>query len=528
LDTLVKQSRGRSPNSVGSPTLGQVLGHAFGRHAASDCIVWEGGAATYQETAARVAATAAWLQSRVGPEGHVAILLDNSREYIEILLACMTAGCARVPLNVREPLQAQEFKLRDSQAQILFTNAEWWERLRSSDNDIRETVIVGGEGGGATGVYERLASRQGSFMGLSVVPASGRTRLTYTGGTTGRPKAVVQTHSRELAVARNLIFEAIRPGAGTTFVAATPLSHASGAFVLPTVLMGGALSWTTGFDPERLLQADWLGSEKRIQTFLVPTALDDLSGVANPRSHSVDTIVYGGATAPQAVIERAVDRLGPRIVQVYGQAEAPMTITVLRAEDHVDPQGLEGCVGRPFLFVDVRVDGSGNRPGAIGEVFVSGEHLMHSYWRQPTATRRTFAENGSIGTQDLGYFDEQGRLWLAGRSREMIISGGYNVYPAQVERQLGTVPGVRALAVFGVPHPRWGEGVVVAVEPESSESLDRIRSSVEARAQTNLANYERPKRVIEVSSLPKTPVGKVSRTELAATFADLFAGADAD
>jgi acyl-CoA synthetase (AMP-forming)/AMP-acid ligase II len=360
-----------------------------------------------------------------------------------------------------------------------------------------------------------------------------RYRRSVTGGTTGTPKAVVQTHRQERAMIRNLLMEVVRPGPGTVFVAATPLAHAAGAFVLPTLLWGGGLSWLERFDPERLVDATWLPGDLgpgSLESFVVPTVLADVAEAARP-GHALRTLVYGGAPCPAPVLAAAVDRLGPDALnQVYGQAEAPVTICVASPADHAAGRVVDGWVGFPFRFVDVSIDGGqgdggqDGRPADVGEVVVRGEHVMEGYWGRPEETAERLDADGGLHTGDVGRLDADGGLRIVGRAREMVISGGFNVYPDDVERRL-RVHGVgdQAISVFGVPHERWGEAVVVAVVRNPAEADDVQRDRVARVAEETLSYYERPKGVLLLDDLPVTSVGKVARQSLAQEYAGLFA-----
>jgi malonyl-CoA/methylmalonyl-CoA synthetase len=203
-----------------------------------------------------------------------------------------------------------------------------------------------------------------------------------------------------------------------------------------------------------------------------------------------------------------------------------MTICILPPEEHRDPAAVVGCAGYPFLHVDVTLEREGEAiqtPDDFGEVVVHSDHVMEGYWRAEEATIERFTQEGGLRTQDLGRWDEQGRLWLVGRTREMFISGGYNVFPGEVERRLGHVGGVRDLAVFSLPHPRWGEAAVLAVVPESLDAEDgALLADIDRTGRERLAAYERPKQVVIVDELPLTAVGKVSRSALAERFQSLF------
>lgn len=509
-------------------TVQRLLARSFARYADHTCIAWEGGCSSYAETARRITALAHALQQRTPAEGHIGILLPNSREFLELILACALGARVRVPLGDREPQSAIAQKLEKADCRLLFTTESWYERLREEMGQALPPVVLVGDCGAAATRYEDLAAASGANTQLVHATASERYRLSFTGGTTGTAKAVVETHRQELALLRNLLLEVIAPAPDRVYVAATPLSHASGAFVMPTVLRGGQLSWTSGFQPDRLVDSRWLGEDVRLQTFVVPTALDDLAASASGRDHALETVIYGGAVCPQPVLERAVEAIGPRLIQVYGQAEAAMTICVLGRDEHTDPAGISGCSGYPFLYVDLALeDGDGNRLTGqedVGEVVVYSDHVMAGYWQDEDATAERFTATGGLRTQDLGRWDEHGRLWLVGRSREMFISGGYNIFPGEIERRLGAVAGVSEITAFGVPHPRWGEATVLAIVPAAGGDVqvERLRAEIDAASRERLASYEHPKDVVVVDELPLTSVGKVSRADLTKRFEKLF------
>ena len=512
--------------SPGTPTVQTVLLQALRRHAKRTCLRWEGGSASYSETSARARALGCWLQRHSPPGGRIAILLEDGREYVETILACAVSGRARVPLNSREPVQTSARKVGHVESAVLVTTAAHWEAIRPHLRDETISVVLVGAGPFALFSYDAIVAATTDAPPLEHVPSDSLYRLSFTGGTTGVPKAVMQTHRQELAMIRNLLLEVVTPAIDQVFVAATPLSHASGAFILPLILGGGSISWTPRFDPERLVSSDWLGGDLGIQTFLVPTALADVADAA-PTGHSLHTAIYGGAPCARVVLETALERLGPRLVQVYGQAEAPMTICVLAKDEHADHDAIAGSVGRPFTFVDVAiedVDGSQLEPGDVGEVVVRAEHVMSGYWGLEEDSASRLRPDGALLTQDLGSFDDAGRLRLAGRSRELIISGGFNVFPDDVERRIGPLEGVSSLAIFSVPHERWGEAVVAAVVGDGTGSDEKsVIDQLRGPAGVDLAAYERPKRAVFVDELPLTSVGKISRRHLAEQFGELFA-----
>jgi fatty-acyl-CoA synthase len=452
-------------------------------------------------------------------------VLDDGREYIETILACAIAGRARAPLNAREPVDTSAEKITHVGSAVLITSAAYWEDVRPHLGAEAPAVVLVGDGAPEELSYEAITSERSTLRAPELVPPDSVYRLSFTGGTTGAPKAVVQTHRQELAMIRNLLLEVLAPAADEVFVAATPLSHASGAFIVPVVLGGGSISWLESFDPERLVSSRWLGDEPGLQTFLVPTALADVAEAASVES-PLQTVVYGGAPCGRPVLERSLERLGPCLVQVYGQAEAPMTICVLGKDDHADLDAIDGSVGRPFTFVDVAVeDADGTRlpAGDAGEVVVRAEHVMEGYWELEEESVARLRPDGALLTQDVGLFDEGGRLRLIGRSRELIISGGFNVFPDDVERRVGALEGVEGLAIFAVPHERWGEAVVAAaVRGEAPGDEQRVLDQLAGEAGARLASYERPKRVVFVDELPLTSLGKISRNDLSERFSGLF------
>jgi fatty-acyl-CoA synthase len=507
-----------------STTVQRMLHREMNRFGRRRCFAWEGGEASYAETLARCTSVASWLQETTAPGARVAIALPNGREFLEAIVACALAGRVRVPLNPKESADTLSEKIRMVDCAVLVTTSTALQRLEQDVVATVGSVVLTDDSDQPS--FTDLASRGGGDLSLDASPGD-MYRISFTGGTTGSPKAIVQTHRQETAMIRNLLMETIRPDASSVFVAATPLSHASGAFVVPTLLRGGSLAWLDSFDPDRLVDAGWLGEEVAVETFLVPTAMADVTRAAKARGdHQLRTLVYGGAPCPPAVLAEAVEVLGGCLVQVYGQAEAPMTIAVLSREDHNDIEQAAGSVGHPFLYVDVAiVDGAGNRlsPGEVGEVLVAAEHLMSGYWTAQGVVKPEDLDSGWLRTGDLGMLDVAGFLRLVGRSRNMIISGGVNLYPDDIDRRLSGINGVAEVASFGVEHPRWGEALVIAVVPsDATRSAPQTTELVETAARDRLSAYEQPKQVIVVDALPQTDVGKTDKRALVAAHSELF------
>jgi long-chain acyl-CoA synthetase len=347
--------------------------------------------------------------------------------------------------------------------------------------------------------------------------------LFYTSGTTGRPKGATLTH-RNLLMASLSYFADIDPVApGDSVLHAAPLSHGSGLYGLPHVARGAVsvVPESGGVDGDEIaaLLRRWPG----MSFFAAPTMVKRLAGdraIATADLSHLKTIIYGGAPMYQADLEDALAVFGPRLAQIYGQGETPMTITALSKADHADrdhPRWRDRMqsVGVPRTDVEVRVIDDADRElpaGDVGEVVVRGDVVMSGYWNQPDATAEALRD-GWLHTGDVGGFDADGYLTLRDRSKDLIISGGMNVYPREVEEALLRHPGVRAAAVVGRPDPEWGEAVVAFVvadegaTPPAVEDLDRT-------CLDHIARFKRPKHYRFVDALPTNSYGKVLKREL--------------
>jgi fatty-acyl-CoA synthase len=504
-------------------TVQNLIARAFRRYVDQPCILWESGAASYAETSARTGRLAAWLADRARETRHIAIALPNCREYLESILACAVGNLVRVPLSPKEPLDVLRAKLTESSTEVFIAPPEILDGLSGWIRDSCCAALAVGDHSQFARYGDVVAAD--AAAGLAAGVDTDRYRLSFTGGTTGVAKAVVQTHRQERALVRNLLLEVVSPGPDRAFVAATPLAHAAGAFVLPTILRGGAVTWLDHFDPERLTDASWLGAQgesRGIETFVVPTAMSDLAAAATSGQHDLARVVYGGAPCPAPVLDAAIASIGSdHLVQVYGQAEAPVTICVASPQDHAAGRVKDGWVGHPFMFVEVEIAGA-SADNEVGEIVVRAEHVMEGYWRRPEETAQCIDSSGGLQTGDVGRLDADGGVRIVGRSRELIISGGFNVYPDDVERRLrSSTVGDIPLSVFSVAHPRWGEAVVVAAQ-RGGAAEDTLRGRIEAAAEQTLTYYERPKEVFVVDALPLTAVGKVARNELADRYNSYF------
>jgi acyl-CoA synthetase (AMP-forming)/AMP-acid ligase II len=300
------------------------------------------------------------------------------------------------------------------------------------------------------------------------------------------------------------------------------MSHGSGCYGLPFVAMGAhtIVPESAGFDPEEI--AALLSVHGNVSFFAAPTMVSRLinhAGFAAADHGGLRTIIYGGAPMHLQTLLRAMDLLGPKFAQIYGQGEVPMTITALSKEIHADrsrPRWREimGSVGLPRANVEVRVGDAEDRDlpiGEIGEVLVRGEVVMIGYWRDPAASAETL-RGGWLHTGDMGAFDHEGFLTLKDRSKDLIISGGSNIYPREVEEVLLRHPGVFEVSVIGRPHPDWGEEVVACIvaRPEQKVSAEEL----DALCLSAIARFKRPRGYVFLETLPKNNYGKVLKTEL--------------
>lgn len=476
--------------------------------------------------ARRVAGTAGGLRDELGlaPGDRVAIVMRNRPAYLEASYAIWHAGLVAVPVNARLHRDEIAYILEHSGTAAAVTDEEHEDDVASllgAVPSLRTVVVAPGARWDALAATPPIA--------LTDAHPTDPAWIFYTSGTTGRPKGATLTH-RNLLMASLSYYADIAPvAASDSILHAAPLSHGSGLYGLPHVARGAVsvIPRSGGVDGEEVaaLLQRWTG----VSLFAAPTVVNRLA--ADPAITGADltalhTIIYGGAPMYLADLERALEVFGPRLAQIYGQGETPMTITALSRDDHAardHPRWRERLqsVGVPRTDVEVRVVDADDRPlppGQSGEIVVRGDVVMAGYWQQPDATAETL-RGGWLHTGDVGTFDDDGFLTLMDRSKDLIISGGMNIYPREVEETLLRHEGVRAVAVVGRPDPEWGEAVVafvVADDPEAPPS----GTELDRRCLDHIARYKRPKEYRFVPSLPTNNYGKVVKRELRAQLRD--------
>jgi acyl-CoA synthetase (AMP-forming)/AMP-acid ligase II len=454
---------------------------------------------TYGQMASRVARLSSGLSNKLSLKkgDRLALAMKNCPEFYEVVFACWHAGLTAVPMNAK--LHAKEFAyiLENSGAKACFATPD----LQSSVNGIS-------------------ISELDDFLDEPASPADvdpdDTAWLFYTSGTTGVPKGAMLTHRNMLFQTHAYFADIDKLGPGDNALHPAPLSHGSGLYGLPHFSAGGAnvIPESGHFEPAEIFEL--LEHWPNCSFFAAPTMLVRLMASAAARTPSkLKTITYGGAPMYVADSLRAIDLFGPRLYQLFGQGEAPMTITGLSQLFHERKANLETC-GTARTGVEVKIfDEKDNELplGEVGEIVTRSDCVMAGYWQNPDATAKAM-RSGWLHTGDVGSLDAQGFLTIRDRSKDMIISGGANIYPREIEEVLLRHPAVAECSVVGRPHSEWGEEVVAFIVKKSdlkSEELDTL-------CLANIARFKRPREYRFVAALPKNNYGKVLKTELRKLF----------
>lgn len=470
--------------------------------------------ATYASFAQSAARIGGFLQTRHGvvPGDRVAIFMKNSPAYLELLYGIWFCGAVAVPINAKLHAREAAYIIEDSGSKLVFVSA----------NDALPGLLP------AACVLHDLETEpafdpDGEALAAPVPrTADGLAWLFYTSGTTGKPKGVMLSNANLSAMTQAYFVDVDDVFAEDAAVYAAPLSHGAGLYNFMHVLRGSrhVIPVSGGFDPEELCAlAPRLGS---VTLFAAPTMINRWLAAARQSGYSgngVRTVVYGGGPMYLADIEAATALFGSRFVQIYGQGECPMALTSLSRSDIIDrqhPRWRErlASVGAPQSCVQIRIvspDGQNKAPGEIGEIIAAGAPVMQGYWNNPAATAQSL-KHGWLWTGDMGSLDEDGYLTLRDRSKDVIISGGSNIYPREVEEALLSHPSVTEVSVIGRPSAHWGEEVVafiVAAGPQAPAV-----SELDAHCRSQIAGFKRPKAYFFEAALPKNNYGKVLKTEL--------------
>ena len=502
--------------SIGG-TVGEMIIASVNRNSDRVAFLCEGREYTYREARERISQAGQFLRSLGLKKGDtIAQLARNKPEQWFVMSAAYIMGLRSVMLHAMGSLEDHVFTINDAEAVIAVFDSSFAERAAEIKSDCPGVKHWFGHGeGGPLESFWDNASRFTPKPLVNETQAEDIIRLAYTGGTTGKPKGVMQSSRAALYQSLLSMIDKDWPER-PVFLCSAPISHGAGANIIPTLSKGGTFILLPNFKVEQVLEM--IPRHKVSVIYLVPTMLYrvlDHPDTARTDLSSLKTIMYGASPASPTRIREAIDRLGPILCQTYGQTEAPSSITVMRRDDH-DPNDLKrlSSCGMAYSGIQVAILDDKCQPlpnGDVGEICVKGPIVMSGYWRQPELTKEVFA-GGWLHTGDLGYRDELGFYYIVDRKKDMIISGGFNVYPKEIENILTAHPGVASAAVIGVPDADWGEAVKAIVVPRDGATLDEeaLISLVKAKK----GGVYAPKSIDFVTSLPLTPVGKPDKAVL--------------
>jgi fatty-acyl-CoA synthase len=472
-----------------------------------------------------------------GTGAAVGLLSLNRPEVLLIIGAGQTQGYRRTALHPLGSLDDHAYVLSDAgiSSLIIDPNPMFVERalrLLERVDSLRQILTIGPVPDELKKVAVDLSAEAAKYppqpLAAADLPPDQIIGLTYTGGTTGKPKGVMGTAGSIATMTTIQLAEWEWPEQ-PRFLMITPLSHAGAAYFLPTLVKGGEMYVLPKFDPAEVLKTI---EEKRITaTFVVPSMLYAL--MDHPDSHtrdlsSLETVYYGASAINPVRLAEAIRRFGQIFAQNYGQSEAPMAITYLGKKDH-DEKRLTSC-GRPTLFARVALldlDGNPVAPGEVGEICVSGPLLAGGYWNLPDETSRTFSD-GWLHTGDMAREDSDGYYFIVDRVKDMIVTGGFNVFPREVEDVVAEHPAVAQVCVVGAPDDKWGEAVTAVVvlrsdAPRDDAAIETMTAEIQAAVKERKGSVQSPKRVVIAESLPLTGLGKPDKKSVRAQF---WEGAD--
>ncbi|MFE9322484.1 AMP-binding protein [Nocardia sp. NPDC052278] len=459
-----------------------------------------------------------------------AVLAPNDPVAWACVLGIWRAGMAWVPVNPANPPEETERLLEGFDCEILFCHTQLLpivEQLRPKLPQLRRVVALGDNAAATEDAVPLEAFIEGASAEIpGFIPAQDSVAgIMPTGGTTGAPKGVMNTHRSLTVSGQHHMFATSYPAdEPPVFLVAAPMTHAAGTMTLPCSARGGTVVVMPKMDLHLLL--DLIEQHRVTELYLPPTViyrLLEVPGIEQRDFSSLKYLVYGAAPMSTEKLRRAIEVFGPVMLQGYGQAEAPSAIAFLRPEEHfrdgkIAEDARLTAAGRPAPMVRVEIlgeDGAILPTGATGEVCVRGDLLMKGYYKAPDKTAETVVDSW-LHTGDLGFLDAEGFLHITDRKKDMIISGGFNVYPSEVEQVVWTHPAVQDCAVIGTPHADWGEAVTAVVELNAGEELTEADLLVYCRPK--LGGVRTPKQVVFVDALPRSANGKVLKKDIREPF----------
>lgn len=464
----------------------------------------------------------AFIQNGIGVEDRVAMIMSNCIEYIVTDLAIIKSGAAKVPLNDMLGENEIKYMLENSQTKAVIVGPQFYSMINNIQKDLPSLEIVVGltedVPEGFLSFKEFLEGVPDTTPDVNVKP-SNIAAIAYSGGTTGLSKGIVQTQqSMVMAMFCHLI--ELEMVSEDKILVMTPLPHSGGRFIQTGLLKGATHFITDKFDPVQAL--NFILEDRITVTFMVPTMIYRLIDTIEERklnvsSHQLRMIGYAAAPIMEERLKQGLEKFGPVFYQFYGQTECPNFITRLKKEDHsLDPEKthrLRSC-GTASIMSQVKIvndEGLELANNEQGEIVVKAPFTMERYHLLPEKTAETIV-NGWLHTGDMGKIDEDGYVYIMDRKNDMIITGGMNVYSTEVENVIGQYPGVKQVAVIGIPHYDWGEQVIAVVIPDFN--APPTEEGIMQFCKQNLAKYKRPKEIKFVQELPLTPYGKLDKKAL--------------
>jgi acyl-CoA synthetase (AMP-forming)/AMP-acid ligase II len=491
-------------------------------HSARACLIEGGRSRSYREVHEAVAALAGALDELGGFRGEAcAVLAPNCAAAFECMLAIYRAARVFVPLNSKNHVEENAHLADLSEARVLFFHsfmAAHAAQLMEKCPKLQRWVCIDQPGLGDTSVDELIARD----LPPPPIPPEDNQRLVSvygTGGTTGLPKGVMFTPLTWETMAANLFANQWCPEGSAVYLVITPITHAAGTIAKLLLARGATIIVQDGFDAQAVLDA--IAKHRVTHLYLPPTAIYMLlthAGIHDCDFSSLQSFMYASSPMSVQKLRECLKVFGPVMVQFWGQTEAPIFCTCLDQQGHLDalagrPERLASC-GQPMLLTPVAVMGNSGEllgDGERGELVVKGNLVMKGYYGSPEATAKVTCD-GWHRTGDVGYRDSYGYYYIVDRIKDMIITGGFNVYPSEIEQVLWSHPDVKECAVIGVPDEKWGEAVKAVVELKSNTGL--TEAVLQQWCKDRLGSIKTPKSIEFWANLPRTPVGKVDKKEL--------------
>lgn len=502
------------------PSVSALLLRALARYPDRIAFRWDGGELSYRATADQIGRIqAVFAAAGLGRGTRVAVLAGNQVEAWCASQAALCSGMVSTALHQLGSLDDHLFQLQDFGAEVLVADAAYFGARAAelaAKHPMKQVYTLGEADVGRA--LAREMDRVGSATVRDLSRVDDLAVVNYTGGTTGRSKGAMRTQAGYAAMVVDKLSSFDLPEV-PHYLAAAPMTHVAGTVVQPTLLKGGTIRLLSGFSPGKVL--DLIARERINLTLLVPTMiytlLDD-PALDKTDLSSLHTLLYGASPMSPTRLVEGLERIGPVFGQLYGQTEG-YPVSFLRRDDHDArrPELFSSCgqptVGSHVVLLDE--DDQPVKPGEVGELCVRSRQVMDGYLNQPELTASTL-KNGWLHTSDMARADEQGYLYIVDRKKDMIVSGGFNVYPRDVEDAISSHPAVAMVAVIGTPDPKWGEAVTAMVQLKPGQQVDA--ETLIALVRQKKGSVQAPKRVEFITDMPRTAVGKIDKKVLRQPF----------